>query len=373
MLGTLPPQKALSPYCLSLVTALHHKIGIVFHNFSSLYPVWLHPTREVQADHSISVTESSSLKICNDLTWYNPISWIQAGFKNNTDLFHAQWWSVPPAPALLIMCLFAKIRRIPVVVTAHNITPHERSTLFKWLSRLVFGLAEHLVVHTLHNKRTMMEKYGIPSKKIAVIPHGPLTVFTRGKDDLRKQYRIHKNEHVLLFFGAIRPYKGLDILLEALALVQNHIRIKLIIAGSLWESWDKYQAIIDKHDLKPNIIDLTGYVPADMVGSLFDATDLLVLPYSHFESQSGVGSAAIAFKVPMIVTQTGGLPDLVKDPACIIPKADSIILAQRIVDILSNKPLLKKIKNDTFITENEISWEHIARKTLSLYKRIINQ
>ncbi len=71
-----------------------------------------------------------------------------------------------------------------------------------------------------------------------------------------------------------------------------------------------------------DVIQVLGYVPADQVGALFSASDLVVLPYRYFDSQSGVGAAAIAFNIPMIVTDTGGLPDLVTDPVCVVPCGD---------------------------------------------------
>jgi glycosyltransferase involved in cell wall biosynthesis len=205
-----------------------------------------------------------------------------------------------------------------------------------------------------------------------VIAHGPLGLFKSGSQNFRQVRGISENEKVILFFGNIRPYKGLDVLLEAVSTIKekSSLSLKLVIAGSVWESWDRYERLIQMLGLKNEVIQILGYVPAGYVGSLFSAADLVVLPYRHFDSQSGVGAAAIAFNIPMIVTDSGGLPDLISDPACVVPCGDPDTLAERILAVLSDDRLYQKLKNDAAKIENAMSWEHIANQTISLYDRI---
>jgi glycosyltransferase involved in cell wall biosynthesis len=373
MLGTLPPQKALSPYCLGLATALDAAgVRLFFYSFSSLYPAWLHPSKETLEDPTFKKIDARHLTISTLLTWYNPLSWIRAGMNLKTDIFHAQWWSLPTLPALISMICLAKLKKIPVVVTVHNVMPHEAPVLFDWASRLIFHFSDHLIVHTEHNKNTLIHKYQIHSNRISVIPHGPLTVFKTGGQNFRQQWQISEKEKIILFFGNIRRYKGLDILVHAFSQVKETLSARLVIAGSPWEPWDRYEALIRQLGVTDDVIKLIGYVPSDQVGSLFSAADLVVLPYTHFDSQSGVGAAAIAFHVPMIVTDTGGLPDLVMDPECVVPCSDSNLLAEKIVTVLSNEALQKKLKNDAREIEKMMSWERIADQTLSLYHQLLD-
>jgi glycosyltransferase involved in cell wall biosynthesis len=373
MLGTLPPQKALSPYCLGLATALDAAgVRLFFYSFSSLYPAWLHPSKETPEDPTFKKLRARHLTISTLLTWYNPLSWIRAGMNLKTDIFHAQWWSLPTLPALISMICLAKLKKIPVVVTVHNVMPHETSVLFDWASRLIFHFSDHLIVHTERNKNTLIHQYQIHSNRISVIPHGPLTVFKTGGQNFRQQWQISEKEKIILFFGSIRKYKGLDILVRALSQVKEMLPARLVIAGSPWEPWDRYEELIRQLGVTDDVIKLIGYVPSDQVGSLFSAADLVVLPYTHFDSQSGVGAAAIAFHVPMIVTDTGGLPDLVMDPECVVPCSDSNLLAEKIVTVLSNEALQKKLKNDAREIEKMMSWERIADQTLSLYHQLLD-
>jgi len=376
MLGTLPPLKALSPYCLGLATALDAAgVRLCFHSFASLYPTWLHPAKEIPEDATFVKIDSRHISVYRRLAWYNPLSWIKAGMTMTTDVFHVQWWSLPTLPAVAVMMAIARLKHIPVVTTIHNAGSHEPSFLFDQATRLIAFLSDHLIVHSRHNKNTLRRKVKVGSDHISVIPHGPLGLFKSGLQNFRQARGIRDDEKVILFFGNIRPYKGLDVLLEAVSFVKakGPLSLRLVIAGSLWEPWDRYERLIQKLGLENEVIQLLGYVPADQVGALFSATDLVVLPYRHFDSQSGVRAAAVAFNDPMIVTDTGGLPDLVSDPACVVPCGDPDALAEKILAILSDDRLYQKLKNDAAKIENAMSWEHIANQTISLYHRCLKK
>jgi glycosyltransferase involved in cell wall biosynthesis len=372
MLGTLPPLKALSPYCLGLATALDAAgVRLFFHSFSSLYPAWLYPTKEKPEDATFVKFHTRHMKIYRRLAWYNPLSWINAGVTMKTDVFHVQWWSLPTLPTVAVMMAIARLKHIPIVTTIHNAGSHEPSFLFDQVTRLIAFLSDHLIVHSHHNKNTLRRKIKAGSDDISVIPHGPLSLFKSGSQNFRQAKGIRDDEKVLLFFGNIRPYKGLDVLIEAMSAVKakSFFSLRLVIAGSLWEPWDRYERLIQKLGLENEVIQILGYVPSDQVGALFSAADLVVLPYRHFDSQSGVGAAAIAFHVPMIVTDTGGLSDLVSDPACVVPCGDPDTLAEKILAVLSDDRLYQKLKHDAAKIENAMSWEHIANQTISLYHR----
>jgi glycosyltransferase involved in cell wall biosynthesis len=372
MLGTLPPLKALSPYCLGLATALDAAgVRLCFHSFASLYPAWLHPAKETPEDATFVKIGTRHMSIDRRLAWHNPLSWINAGMTMKTDVFHVQWWSLPTLPAVAVMMAIARLKHIPVVTTIHNAGSHEPSFLFDQATRLIAFLSDHLIVHSSHNKNTLCRKFQIGSGRISVIAHGPLGLFKSGSQNFRQVRGISENEKVILFFGNIRPYKGLDVLLEAVSTIKekSSLSLKLVIAGSVWESWDRYERLIQMLGLKNEVIQILGYVPAGYVGSLFSAADLVVLPYRHFDSQSGVGAAAIAFNIPMIVTDSGGLPDLISDPACVVPCGDPETLAERILAVLSDDRLYQKLKNDAAKIEKAMSWENIANQTISLYHR----
>ena len=115
---------------------------------------------------------------------------------------------------------------------------------------------------------------------------------------------------ILLFFGNIRPYKGLDTLLEATAKIDDS-HIKLIIAGQPWDGFEPYQSLIDKYRLHNRITKFLEFIPDEKLAQLLQAADLVVLPYKQLESASGPATAALAFEKPLVVTNTASLAELV--------------------------------------------------------------
>ncbi len=379
MIGSFPPLKAISSYCLELVNELDKRVNLLFFSFLSIYPSFMHPTKEEIYDDSFPDIQLQSTKVKKSLTWYNPLSWIKASIENKPNIFHIQWWSLPTAPIIIWMALITKIKKIPIVITVHNVSSHEKSFLFTFASKTLFALSDVFIVHSLKNKMVLIHYSKIDSDKISIIPHGPLNFFkytdfneNKERDYFRKKFNICDHEKVILFFGAIRPYKNLDLILKALALVIKQVEVRLVIAGSLWENWSRYKKIIMKNNLSKYVIKALHYIPSEDVSMYFAASDLALITYKDFNSQSGVGAAALSFNKPMIVSDSGGLPKLVKDSYCILKKKNHKILAEKIVTILSDKQFYNKLMCDSAEIKESISWKKIGDDTLKVYKKLLD-
>ncbi|MGM0608960.1 MAG: glycosyltransferase [Candidatus Muiribacteriota bacterium] len=378
ILGTLPPLKAISSYCAELVSELDKKALITFYSFSSIYPSFLHPSKDSNDDGSFPYMNFKNTKIKRYITWYNPLSWLRAGLTNKSDIFHVQWWSLPIFPIVFVMVFLAKLKKIPVVITVHNVSPHEKSNLFILAGKIIFYFCDSFIVHSENNKKTLSKIYNIKTKNINVIPHGPLDVF-KGRDYneqkekkyFKQKYNISETEKVILFFGAIRDYKNLELILNSLSYVLEKLNVKLVIAGSLWESFDKYEEIIKKFNLTDNVVKVLEYIPTNEVSKFFAASDLVLIPYKNFSSQSGVGAAALSFEKPVIVSDKGGLGDLVKDEFCILKDNSDQVLAEKIVKILSDDLFYKKLKTDSKNINDAFSWAKISEKTFGLYAKLL--
>jgi glycosyltransferase involved in cell wall biosynthesis len=189
---------------------------------------------------------------------------------------------------------------------------------------------------------------------------------------IRDEFGFNQKEKVILIFGAIRPYKGIDTALRAFSEVVKQIpEARLLIAGKLWERWDRYEDIISDLNLSDYIKKYLKYIPSNKVEKFFVASDLVLLPYHHFDSQSGVGATALAFHKPMIVTETGGLSDLVSDRLYIVPPKDPEALAEKIIFCLKDVSRLARMSEEGHQIAEDISWHVIALKTLSVYKNVI--
>jgi glycosyltransferase involved in cell wall biosynthesis len=221
----------------------------------------------------------------------------------------------------------------------------------------------------------MQVHYAIPGDRISVISHGSLDFHVKNRvnrDKIRQELNIDPRRNVILLFGAIRPYKGVDTALEAFSQVLLEIPDStLMIAGKLWQKWDPYQQIIDKFGITKEVRTYLDYIPSDEVYRYFEAADLVILPYHHFDSQSGIGGTAVSFRKPLIVTAVGGLPSLVKNQKYVVPPKDPEILARSIIACLNDQAQLAAMAADAETVAAEMNWSSIAQKTLAIYNTLL--
>ena len=399
MVGTFPPIKGISEYCVQLAGALARSVEVDFVGFSHIYPERLYPGGTTEHDdtlgekgvpdfigvgpkgaaHKRVLTPFSPLTARTPLAWYNPFGWLLTGLTVPGDVLHVNWWTYFLAPVVLTLLSAAKLRPRPVMMTVHNVLGHESNPIDRLLTRLVFCFADHFIVHTRENRRQLIEVFGVPARRIAVVPYGPLDFYNDAhvsRGDARRRLDLADDERVLLHFGYIRDYKGLDVLLRALPQVADAVpNVKLVVAGTCWKGrsgWRKYQDIIDELDLAGRVKPDIGYVPSSMVKTYFSAADLVVLPYLHFEAQSGPGNIALAFGTPMVVTATGGLPDLVRDADAVVPPGDADALARAIVTCLGDDDKLARMSDDSAALAKVFSWSTIAERTVELYRELVH-
>jgi glycosyltransferase involved in cell wall biosynthesis len=373
ILGTLPPIKGISEYCYEQTKALSKEIRVNFINFKKIYPKFLYPGgNPIEKNSKLSLKESENLKIHNTISWYNPFSWIKAGLQIKGSVFHFHWWTYFFFPIILTIVIIAKIKKKKIVCTAHNIVGHETNIIDRFSSKLVFKLSNKIIVHSEHNKKQLKEKYNIPINNIYVQIYGTLNFYKTkkiSKTEAREKLNLKNSDKILLFFGTIRDYKGLDVLLKALAkVIKEFPDVKLLIAGKPWENWNKYERIITENKIQKNVIKHLKYIPTEEVQYYFQACDLVVLPYRHFESQSGPGLISLTFKKPLIVSNVGSLPDLINNKKFLFTPNKQKVLASKIINFFKVKPS-KKNKNITINNNLQpFNWYRISQKTLKIYK-----
>ena len=374
MLGSLPPSRGLSSYCLELSTAMADLGPVEFISFRKMYPAFIYPGGDLKDDNTFPPLTCKGLKVSRRLTWYNPISWFYAGFFTNADLLHAQWWSLPLWLIYVVICAGFKLRGKPVVFTVHNVLSHEGSYAFYKASDLLFKFSDHFIVHTNRNKEQLIRYYQIHPDKISLIPHGTLDFYVNSnanREDIRKEMGFTPEEKVILIFGAIRAYKGIDTAFAAFSEVLKKIpEARLLIAGKLWEDWKPYEQFAKTIGIDEHLSSYLNYIPSNEVYRFFSASDLVVLPYHQFDSQSGVGTAAISFRKPMIVTNVGGLPELVSDSRFVVPPKNPTALAQAIINCLKDSSQLEVMSANTKIVAKKFTWSAIAKKTWAVYQKL---
>ena len=369
-ISTLPPQPGVSPYTLELIKSLRKKIKIEFIGFKKVYPKLFFPIKEL-CDAKPRNYKIENLKIRNILTYYNLFSAVYAGVTCKGEVVHAQWWSWFLAPIYLIVLGIAKLRGKKIIITVHNIKPHEKSLIKNLLNISVLSLADEYVVHSKYNRDLFLEE--TKTKKIVnVIPHGVINIEKSklSREILKKKYGFSNKNKIILFFGNIRDYKGLDILLESLKYIKDK-NFKLIVAGKPWNDFERYFSLIEKYNLTNKIKLFLEFNSDKKVAELFKMSDLTVFPYKEFEASSGAGTLALNFERSIIVTNVGGLPELVKDKNCIVKPNNPKDLAKAIIRILKDKELQKKLEQDSAQLAKKFNWDKIAEETISLYRKLL--
>jgi glycosyltransferase involved in cell wall biosynthesis len=359
MIGSLPPWKAITPYCREVFEGLRAEgESVQFINWRNLYPKRFYPGGDPRDDSEFP--EESS--VLNVLTWWNPLSWLYAGYRIEGDIVHAQWWSFPLIPVYLTVLLIAKLRGKTVVLTVHDVTPHERSLPNIVLNQLIYPVADQFVVHSEENKRTLCSKYGVQRSQVTVISH-PVIQSVPKKDvtmyTAKAELGIEQHRDVILSFGGIRDYKGIDTFLLDLAdIVEENDDALLVIAGALWDDWDKYERVIHEQGLDDHVRADIGYIPDEQVEYYFAAADVVVFPYKNFEAQSGVASLCNYFGAYSIGFDRGGLKQQLVETV-----GGHEQLVDRILELLDSesREVPSAVDND------ECIYDHVA-----LYRRLLN-
>jgi glycosyltransferase involved in cell wall biosynthesis len=290
------------------------------------------------------------------------------------DIVHFQGVGTPLLDQFFLKPL---ARHLPVVLTVHDVKPHYE----RFVSRASFikrslQIPHRLIVHYENGTRQMADHWGICADPIDVIPHGVMRL--QNPPDLtaaRKKLNLPSNCQIILFFGAIRPNKGLDILLKALEIVKTrNQQVLLVIAGGLLGrfNFESYSDIIKKADLSNYVQTFIQFIPEEEVDYFFAASNLVVLPYLKFEAQSGVLLRAYAHKKPVVTSNVGAMGELVSsdDVGLVVEPGDAEPLAEAIISILGSLDKFQSRYSPEL--EEKYSWEHISDLTLRSYKTAIS-
>ncbi len=284
----------------------------------------------------------------------------------------------------LIMIMIVKSLGIKVVYTAHNVLPHRCANVqaTKLYYQKLYNIVDSIIVHAESNREQMSSYLKISPSKIAVIPWGNLLLYCENvaltQEKARKKLALEESDKMVLFFGTIRENKGLSYLLEAFQKVVQVIPdSRLVIAGDLEtmdSSFERYESLIGRLGLDDKVLVNDRYITFSEVPLYFVATDIVVLPYLYFAAQSAVLHTACAFKRPAIVTNVGGLPDLVENgrSGIIIPPRDVDALANAMIWMLRNPPQAQKMgEYGNKLVTTECSWDAIGIRTEELYSQVL--
>jgi glycosyltransferase involved in cell wall biosynthesis len=293
------------------------KAGMDCHtvSFTKLYPDVFFPGK-TQYEESKSIFNPHSDKIYRILNSINPFTWWKA-YRKIKELQPTHvvfvWWMPFFAPCYATICFLLRwfAPSIQRVFLVENYISHEKRWMEVYLNKLTLNFANYFICESGFVQKSLRENH--PDKEVyqttlSVYDHFDQKQYTR--ETARSFFQID-TEHVILFFGLIRKYKGLDQLLEAIPLLQ-HQNITLLIAGECYENQKEYEQKIIDLGIQQKTKCRFQFIANEEVEPYFKAADLICLPY-HNATQSGILMMAYGFGKPVVVTRVGGLPELVKE------------------------------------------------------------
>ena len=305
-----------------------HSVQVI--SFRKLYPGLLFPG-QTELDRSASKLDANSSAI---LTSLNPITWARA-FKAvksfAPDIVIFQWWHPFFAPLAGTLARAFRRNGLKCILECHNVFPHDNAPFARLLLKFAAKPVNSFITHSASDRDDLL-----PFASGKTIGVAPLPVPSEFSGETKQT----RSGRTILFFGMVRKYKGLDVLLRAMPKVlarQGCEDCRLLIAGEFYDSADKYLELIDDLGLKKQVDLDNRYIPNEEIAGIFAGADVLVLPYLN-ATQSAVARIALANSLPIIASRSGGLKEVVIENVngLLFAVGDSAALAEQLISYFTN-------------------------------------
>ena len=279
----------------------------------------------------------------------------------DADVIHYQWLTLPGLDSWLLP------GRRPRLITAHYVLPQQPSRRQLAVARRLFGTMDAVIAHSRYGARRLREEAGVDPARTHVIPHGAFDYLTRLPREEPLPAPLRKAEGpVVLFFGLLRPYKGIDVLLQAFREVRG---AELWIVGNPRMPVEPLRRLAARCDA--NVRFEPRFITDPEIPAYFRRADLVVLPYRDVE-HSGVLYTALAFGKPMVLTAVGGFPEVAEHGAArIVPPQDPTALAAAISELVADEGARARLADASrAAAAGPYSWDLIGAQTLGLYQAL---
>lgn len=329
---------AMSYYTIRFTNALNQRFCVAVLPMRQLLPTFIYPGKSRVGSVVTQLEYDSNVDVLRGIDWYwgpGVVRTIFAVKKRKPDLVIFQWWTGTVLHSYLVIALLAKVLGASVVVEFHEVldTSEDRIPMARaWVNMLgkpFFSLASGFVIHSESDRKPLEERYRLGVRPCVLIPHGPFDhhIAQLPGDEGHRDVLREAPEGVLnlLYFGIIRPYKGVPDLVEAFGLLGSNEaeRYWLTIVGEIWEEKESLLRQIKNSPYKDRITLVDRFVDDNEIRAFFGGADAVVLPY-HRSSASGPAHITMSGGLPLVVTAVGGLPAAVADyeGAILVPPRD---------------------------------------------------
>jgi glycosyltransferase involved in cell wall biosynthesis len=279
----------------------------------------------------------------------------------DAEVVHYQWLTMPALDAYLLPA------KRPRLLTAHYILPPDPSSRQVATARRLFTRMDAVVAHSEHGAARLRNEVGLDPSRVRVVPHGAFDYLTRLPEEKPLPAELEGAEGpVILFFGLLRPYKGIDLLLEAFAQVEG---------AELWIVGNPRMDLAPLHAVAAaapgRVRFLTRFVEDAEIPAIFRRADLVVLPYRDAE-HSGVLYTGLAFGKPLVLSAVGGFPEIAAAGAArLVPPADAAALAGALAELIADPAARERLAAAAReAAAGPYSWDTVAARTLELYEEL---
>jgi glycosyltransferase involved in cell wall biosynthesis len=279
-----------------------------------------------------------------------------------TDIVHYQWLGLPPVDWMWLP------RMRPRLITSHGTL---RGGLPSWSARRVYSQMDAVVALSEYGAAVLRDHGGVPADRIRVIPHGPLDYLTRIPDPAPLPAELDQTDApVVLFFGLIRPYKGVDVLLDAFGRLDREA--ELWVVGRPHEELDLDALRAQASRIGVPVRFVPRFIEDREIPRMFERADVVVLPYREVE-QSGVLHTALAFGKPIVMSSVGGFPEVAAQGAGrLVPPGSPEALAEALHEVLSSPAERERLAEGArAAVAGPYSWRSIAERHLALYRELL--
>jgi glycosyltransferase involved in cell wall biosynthesis len=294
----------------------------------------------------------------------HPVDMLRLRRLDPVDVTHFQWFPVQALDRHLLP-------RGPKVLTAHDVIPREpRPGQLASLGRS-YRAVDAVVVHSRHGRGLLIEELGVSAERVHVIPHGVFEHLTRVPGAKALPPELARTERpVVLQFGLMRPYKGIDLMLEAFAAAETDAELWLVGAARMDTA--PLKQLAKRLGIADRVRWLERFIGDDELGAFFERADVVALPYREID-QSGVLFTALAFGKPLLLTRVGGFPEIADDfgAALAVGPGDAAALAAGLEQLLGDAAARERLGAAARgLADGEFGWPAIARQTLALYESL---
>ncbi|NTV99388.1 MAG: glycosyltransferase [Chlorobiaceae bacterium] len=335
--------------------------------FKALYPGFLERSTPPSSGSSSVAGPENGIVLYNPFSWFGTLRLIRS---KQPDILLMAYWTGFLAP--LYFMLHALTRR-KCVILLHNYSSHESWFFEPFMRRLIARFPDAFI--TLSGPVAREVEMAVPDKPVLRLFHPVYEPAgdTISRGDARKELGIASDASVLLFFGYVRRYKGLDILLDAMpSILEKDPSLRLVVAGQFFDDPAPYREMIERPGISGNVILHEGYVPGEKTGLYFAAADAVVLPYRS-ATQSGVVQLACGYGVPVITTPVGALPDMVLHgrTGWIARDSSPEGVASAVGEFLSDRRGPEAMKKEIEAFSRGFSWDTFARTAGEFLETIV--